>query len=280
MTRFDYRHYELMSSYIPEGFKLLSLKGFLISNLVISFFIVVRYFLMVFPFYKLIFKKNYEINATKRRTKLKPKQVFYEIKHSLLSTVFFSLSGYLIGLFWQLNISQIYLKFDRYTLLYLPVSFLLYAFIHEFYFYFTHVFMHKPKYYRKVHAVHHFSQRTTPWASFSFHPYECLVHAAFLPIMVLIIPIHPVVLIAYLTFMTLTAISNHLGVELIKLKFITNYFISGTHHDLHHEKFNGNYGLYFCFIDKWMGTEIKSPQSRDKEEIGIELLKKPIGEKL
>jgi len=26
---------------------------------------------------------------------------------------------------------------------------------------------------------------------------------------------------------------------------------------LHHEKFNGNYGLYFTFWDKWMKTEFE-----------------------
>ncbi|MBB3167458.1 sterol desaturase family protein [Simiduia aestuariiviva] len=28
-----------------------------------------------------------------------------------------------------------------------------------------------------------------------------------------------------------------------------------THYDLHHQKFNGNYGLYFTWWDRWMGTE-------------------------
>jgi sterol desaturase/sphingolipid hydroxylase (fatty acid hydroxylase superfamily) len=28
-----------------------------------------------------------------------------------------------------------------------------------------------------------------------------------------------------------------------------------THHDMHHQQFNGNYGLYFTWWDRWMGTE-------------------------
>jgi sterol desaturase/sphingolipid hydroxylase (fatty acid hydroxylase superfamily) len=245
-------HFELYSSYIPEGLNLLSLKGFLMANLVLSSFIIFRYFLMVFPFY--LIRKN----KLKDKVKLKPKQVAFEIKYSLLSTVFFSLSGYFVGLLWDLNLTQIYLKFDAYTLAYLPLSFLIYTLVHEFYFYFTHVWMHKPKVFKKIHSIHHFSNPTSPWASFSFHPLECLVHAVFLPIMVMIIPIHPVVLISYLTFMTVTAIINHLGFELLPFKPINQFFISGTHHGLHHKMYNGNYGLYFCFIDKWMKTEITS----------------------
>ncbi|NQZ17779.1 MAG: sterol desaturase family protein, partial [Bdellovibrionales bacterium] len=73
----------------------------------------------------------------------------------------------------------------------------------------------------------------------------------------LFIPIHPVVIISYLTFMTLTAISNHLGVELFKWPLLQRHFISGTHHALHHKRFNGNYGLYYCFMDRLGKTEIQ-----------------------
>jgi sterol desaturase/sphingolipid hydroxylase (fatty acid hydroxylase superfamily) len=34
---------------------------------------------------------------------------------------------------------------------------------------------------------------------------------------------------------------------------------------MHHEQFNGNYGLYFTFWDKWMKTEIKDYEDRFNE---------------
>ncbi len=249
------QHFEIYTSYIPEGLNLLSIKGFILANLVLSSFIIFRYFLLVLPFHFLRHKK---ISST---VKLKPKQIRFEIKYSLLSTLFFSLSGYLVGLFWDLNLTQIYLKFDTYSYIYLPLSFLIYALVHEIYFYFTHVWMHTPKVFKKLHSVHHFSNPTSPWASFAFHPYECLIHALFLPLMVLIVPIHPVILIAYLTFMTLTAIINHLGFEILPFRFTERHFISGTHHGLHHKMYKGNYGLYFCFMDRWMRTEINPKTS-------------------
>ena len=157
-----------------------------------------------------------------------------------------------------IGLSQIYLSFDEYGLWYLPVSFVLYSLVHEAYFYFTHIWMHQPKYYRTVHLVHHLSVKTSPWASFSFHPWEASVHAAFLPVMVLWLPVHPTVLISYLTFMTLTAISNHLGVEVIPFKLIKDQFISGEHHGIHHKKANCNFGLYYTFIGKLFGTDSES----------------------
>ena len=242
-------HFQLMESYIPEGLDLLSLKGFVLANAVVFSFIIVRYILMVAPFY-------YHYKNQIQTRKLKPDQIRFEIKYSVLSTIFFGLSAYVMGVCWQQGWTQIYLRYTHYPLWYLPLSFLVYSFLHEIYFYWTHLWMHRPSVYKKVHHVHHYSVNTTPWASFSFHPYECLIHAAFLPLMVLVIPIHPVVLISYLVFMTLTAISNHLGVELIAFKSVRRHFISGQHHALHHLRFNGNYGLYYCFMDRFMKTEL------------------------
>ncbi len=244
-------HFETYTSYVPASIELFSAPGFLISNLVISGFIIFRYFLMVLPFH---FLRSNQISAGP----LKPFQIRSEIKYSILSTLFFSLSGYLVALLWDLGWTQIYLKFDDFGFFYLPISFLIYGLVHEIYFYFTHVWMHKPNIFKKVHYIHHQSNPTSPWASFSFHPYEGLVHALFLPLMVLVIPIHPVVLISYLMFMTVTAIINHLGFELLPFKKLNRFFISGSHHGLHHKFYNGNYGLYFCFIDRIMNTEVKN----------------------
>jgi Delta7-sterol 5-desaturase len=37
---------------------------------------------------------------------------------------------------------------------------------------------------------------------------------------------------------------------------LTRWINTTTHHDLHHSGgFNHNYGLYFTWWDKWMGTE-------------------------
>ncbi len=248
-------HFEQMESYIPID--LLSWQGLLAANAVILVFIVARYFMFVGMFYFSFWKQRFLATRLDylHDQKTRKDQVWVEIRWSLISSFIFGFSGYLIGVLWQLGWTQLYLPYDQYTLFYLPLSFVIFSLVHEVYFYFTHVWMHHPRVYRKIHAVHHFSVKTSPWASFSFHPGETLVHALFLPVMVCLVPIHPVVLIAYLTFMTLTAISNHLGVELIPSRVFQKYFISGTHHSIHHSQFNYNYGLYYRFLDQWMKTE-------------------------
>lgn len=250
-------HFEKFESYIPVD--LLSVQSFVIATLVVFLFVTLRYFLFVLMFYYPFWlKKSVQSSfLSLHDQKVKDKQISFEIKYSILASFIFAVSGYLMGVFWQFGWSQIYLPFDQYGYWYLPVSFFIYSLVHEFYFYWTHVWMHQPRIYKYVHAIHHHSVKTSPWASFSFHPLECLIHALFLPLLVLVVPIHPTVLILYLTFMTLTAISNHLGVELLKSKFLKRHFISGTHHALHHKRFRYNFGLYYTFLDRWMGTELE-----------------------
>ncbi len=251
----DLNHFEKIQSYLPID--LAEPSGFLIAFLVVLSFILIRYFSLVAIFYFWFWQKNSSHPRKLHDQLIKPNQVRFEIKHSMISSLVFAFFGVLLGLLWQRGYTLIYLKFDQLGFWYLPLSFILISIIHEFYFYATHRWMHIPRIYNLFHHVHHFSRKTSPWASFSFHFNEAVVQAVFLPLIVMIVPVHPVVLIAYLTFMTVTAISNHLGIELIPSKNITRHFISGEHHSLHHQFFNGNFGLYFCFMDRLFGTEMK-----------------------
>jgi sterol desaturase/sphingolipid hydroxylase (fatty acid hydroxylase superfamily) len=51
---------------------------------------------------------------------------------------------------------------------------------------------------------------------------------------------------------------GHLGFEIFPSGFTTNPLtkLSNTsvHHNMHHKYVNYNFGLYFNFWDKWMGT--------------------------
>lgn len=51
---------------------------------------------------------------------------------------------------------------------------------------------------------------------------------------------------------------GHLGFELYPRKFasgkIGRWINTSVNHNMHHQYFTGNYGLYFLFWDRWMGT--------------------------
>lgn len=187
-----------------------------------------------------------------------PRVVRGEIFWSLLSGVVFAAFGTLLVWLWREGRTRVYLDASEYGLWYLPVSFVIYAFAHDTYFYWTHRWMHHPMLFRLMHAVHHRSRNPTAWASFSFHWSEAIVQAAILPLLVLWIPIHWTVLFCFLGFMTALGVINHLGYELYPRGFATGRWscwgISATHHQMHHQRVTLNYGLYFTLWDRWLGT--------------------------
>jgi sterol desaturase/sphingolipid hydroxylase (fatty acid hydroxylase superfamily) len=252
-------HFEKLESYLPaalgEPATLMTAGVFLFAVVAVRYVVICGIFQVIFVRKSLPSPVEFPYLHDHR---LRPGQISSEILWSLSSSLIFALAGLLIALLWQSGISRIYLRFGEHGLWYLPISFVLLCVIHEIYFYGTHVWMHRPKWYRLMHRVHHQSLKTTAWTSFSFHPLEAIVHALFLPVMILWLPLHPTVLIAYLTFMTLTAVSNHLGVEIVPFAAIRSWFISGEHHARHHRNHKCNFGLYFCFVDRIFGTEDRS----------------------
>jgi Delta7-sterol 5-desaturase len=55
-------------------------------------------------------------------------------------------------------------------------------------------------------------------------------------------------------------IKSHLGYEFFPSwwnQSIGKLMTSSTHHNMHHSKFNGNYGVHFRIWDKLLGTEFK-----------------------
>lgn len=182
------------------------------------------------------------------------KQVRSELLYSLISSLIFAL----VTIVWFIAIDEgytrVYFDYFRYPWWWGAVGPALVMLIHEIYFYLTHRWMHHPKLFKRVHLTHHLSVRPTSWASFCFHPYEALTHAIFLPLVSVVIPLHPLPILAYLSFMTLSAVSNHSGVELLPFKRLRRHVISGTHHAHHHKNMNVNFGLYFTWIDRICNT--------------------------
>ncbi|MEM9989755.1 MAG: sterol desaturase family protein, partial [Pseudomonadota bacterium] len=74
-----------------------------------------------------------------------------------------------------------------------------------------------------------------------------------------VIPMHIGVFLFLLTVMTFNAVANHSGWEIWPKRFLDGplgrHLITARHHNLHHTRFQRNYGLYFRFWDRWMGTD-------------------------
>lgn len=234
---------------------------FLLTALFIFLGIFGRYVATALLFEGII-KRFFREQLASREVQLRPRrarQNWVEVGWSALTSLLFAGAGTLLLVAWQKGYTQVYLDWNAYPLWWFFVSISLMLFLHETYYYWLHRWMHRPGVYKVLHRVHHDSITTSAWTSFSFHPLESLVQAAFIPLMAFIIPLHVYALAGILTLMTLTSVVNHLNTELYPRDFNRHWFgrwwIGATHHSLHHAQFRYNYGLYFTFWDKWMGTE-------------------------
>lgn len=187
-------------------------------------------------------------------------QIRREIGWSLASAFIYGAPAGLLAWGWQEHgWTRVYTDVSAYPVWWLPVSVLLYLFLHDTWFYWTHRWMHRPAIYKRMHAVHHASRQPTAWTAMSFHPWESMTGAVVIPALVLLIPIHVAALGVVLTVMTVMGVTNHMGWELFPRWVVHGplgrWLITASHHQRHHEKFLTNFGLYFRFWDRLCGTD-------------------------
>lgn len=227
------------------------------------FFVIllIRYFITAGFFYAFYLKvKNNKTDKQLLSTRpLKKEQVKKEIYWSIVSSAIFAFFGAVTYWLYLHDYTAIYLDASKFDYWYLPLSLLIVLLLHETYYYWLHRAMHIPKIYKVVHKVHHESLSTTPWTAFSFHPWESILEALIVPAILIFVPMNIYVLLFYLILMTFSSMINHLDIEIYPASFRNSKFgklwIDATHHHYHHKEFTTNYGLYFTFWDKWMGTE-------------------------
>ncbi|AKQ41046.1 C-5 sterol desaturase [Aurantiacibacter atlanticus] len=196
-------------------------------------------------------------------------QIITEIKWSLLSAAIYGVPAGVVAWGWQeRGWTLIYTDLSAYPIWYLPLSLLLYLFAHDTWFYWTHRWMHRPKWFRIAHAVHHASRPPTAWAAMSFHPIEAVTGAIVIPLLVFLIPIHVGILGLVLAIMTIMGVTNHMGWEMfprwIVHSRLGNWLITASHHQRHHDEYRCNYGLYFRLWDRLCNTDkgLGQPASR------------------
>jgi len=135
-----------------------------------------------------------------------------------------------------------------------PLMFL----IHDTYFYWTHRLIHHPKLFRWFHLVHHRSTNPSPWAAYAFHPLEAFLESLIFVIFLFTIPMTIAHLSVFFVMSLLYNVYGHLGFELYPAGFhrhwLGRWINTSVSHNLHHHYFKGNYGLYFLFWDRAMGT--------------------------
>lgn len=211
-------------------------------------------FVIFYIFYPSFFRNN------KIQGKMaKQKDFIREVCYSLQTSFILAGVGILMLTTPLRSFTRFYTDPFEYPLSWIPLSVFIALFIHDTYFYWMHRLIHHPKIFRRVHLVHHKSVNPSPLASYSFHFLEGLLEAMIAPIILILLPVNVIALI-FFTFLSFSInVYGHLGYE-IAPKWIRNSLLfeiisTSTYHNLHHSRFEGNYGLYFRLWDRIMGTE-------------------------
>ena len=240
-----------MPSYLLTGNK---------SYWIILLVIFLRYFLLaatgfllfyVFRVRKILFRKiQPRLPATN--------DYWREIGYSSLTAVIFACIGYLVFATRFSTYTQAYWNIQEHGLAYFIFSIILMIVVHDTYFYWTHRWMHGKAIFRIVHRVHHLSTNPSPWAAMAFHPLESVVEGSVIALIAFLFPVHPLAIGIFLLFMMIYNVYGHLGYELYPAGFsrsrIGRWINTAVNHNMHHQHVNGNYGLYFLWWDRWMGT--------------------------
>ena len=187
-------------------------------------------------------------------------QIRREIGWSLASAAIYGVPAGIVAWGWQQRgWTQIYSDAGDYPIWWMPASVLAYLLLHDTWFYWTHRLMHRPWWFKKMHAVHHASRPPTAWAAMSFHPWEAVSGAVVIPLLVFFVPVHIAMLGLVLTIMTIMGVTNHMGWEMFPKRLVHgglgNWLITASHHELHHQQYRSNYGLYFRHWDHLCGTD-------------------------
>jgi sterol desaturase/sphingolipid hydroxylase (fatty acid hydroxylase superfamily) len=138
-------------------------------------------------------------------------------------------------------------------------SLVLMVLTHDAYFYWAHRLMHHPRLFRAFHRRHHRSMNPSPFTAYSFDLGEAAVMASFVPLWLFLVPTPWGVSGLFMLHQIVRNTMAHSGYELMPAradgKPLFDFISTTTHHDLHHAQAGWNYGFYFTWWDRLMGTE-------------------------
>jgi ferredoxin-NADP reductase/sterol desaturase/sphingolipid hydroxylase (fatty acid hydroxylase superfamily) len=193
----------------------------------------------------------------------------HDLGFSAITFLVFAIMDACLLLLESNGYTLIYFDVAEYGFIWLIASFFIILFIDDMFFYWSHRAMHHPKLYKYFHRVHHESTDPSPLTAFAFHPSEAVIEQLMHFVLPFILPLNFGVIIAWQIFSMLNNVLGHLGYEVypkgwVKMPML-QFKTASTHHNMHHQLFNGNYALYFTWWDKWMGTEFKDYETRHEQ---------------
>lgn len=192
-----------------------------------------------------------------------------EILHSMSTIVIYAVTGVGTVFLIYTGRTQFYLDLQSRSMSWFFASFLLAILVHDTWFYWTHRLLHSVRTLRASHRIHHESTNPTPWTAYSFSSIEAILQSLIFPLLFVLLPLHLLAFALFLIWMMTWNVVNHAGFEYTRPWMtrgaLGRLWMTPTGHVMHHEQGDGNFGLYFTFWDRLMGTLSQGYDSRLKE---------------
>ncbi|NWG90920.1 MAG: sterol desaturase family protein [Parvularculaceae bacterium] len=186
-------------------------------------------------------------------------QMVREFRVSLRTSAIFALGGVISVMGSDAGVMKAYDDPARFGWGYFWLSIAALIVLHDAWFYWTHRLIHDPRLFRRLHRLHHKSHNPSPFTAYSFDVGEAAINAAFMPLTLLVLPVSEFAIFLFLAHMIIRNAVGHSGYELFPAwrsgRPVFDWLTTVTHHDLHHAQAGWNYGLYFTWWDRLMGTE-------------------------
>jgi sterol desaturase/sphingolipid hydroxylase (fatty acid hydroxylase superfamily) len=222
--------------------------------------LALRYFILAgIPFIIFYFFAPYFAQSKIQSRKAINKDFIREILHSLQATAVFAFITYIILHTPVKHYTLVYNHLIDFPVWWVGVSLVLSLVIHDTYFYWMHRLLHTKRLFQLTHLLHHRSTNPSPWASYSFSLLEAFTEGAVLLVIVWLIPMHELTITLFTVVGFIINVYGHLGHEIaprwLRHSFLFEVISTSVYHNMHHRRFNGNYGLYFRVWDRLLKTD-------------------------
>jgi sterol desaturase/sphingolipid hydroxylase (fatty acid hydroxylase superfamily) len=188
-----------------------------------------------------------------------PRQLAVEFLYSVRSIAIFSTVGVGIALLQRAGLYPLAKVAESWGPAWFAASLILMIVGQDAYIYWTHRWMHRPRWFRAFHRRHHRSNNPSPFTAYSFDFGEALLMVAFVAAWPLIVPTPWGVVPLFMFHQIFRNTLLHAGYELTPPRADGRpwfgWLTTTTHHDLHHAQAGWNYAPWFTWWDRWMGTE-------------------------
>jgi sterol desaturase/sphingolipid hydroxylase (fatty acid hydroxylase superfamily) len=221
---------------------------------------IVPPFLLIWVFAKRYFFK-YKIQQINKHTNA---HILHDAIEGIFASISFTLVSMVVVKMANNGYGKLYSNLNDFPVYNIPLSIAACLLVEDAWFYWVHRAMHHKSIYKYIHASHHISIDTTPFSQNAFHFVEAMILPIGGMLPTFFIPTYGPAFTIFLLFGGISNLVAHLGYEFYP-SWMLSWKTTSTHHNMHHQYFDGNYGTHFTFWDKVCKTEFKDYEDRFKE---------------